>query len=584
MDRQYKKYTFLNKKIDKNIQTRYESLKEKYAEVVPLLQRAGRVLTGEDKKTSLGYGKNTSCSIIPHGGFGLLDSTQFFSHATILDSELIPFLTPFDLDIMLFCNKCLETHEEDKETLLCEDISSILITVLNSFTGDPDFSRKPDSDYSHVYIPSKNPGDPPVDIAIVNALEGGLKGEISNKYQQLNIEKAILAYSHFPEDLIEESPRFMRVKIRAALANEILRYKQEADSVKKAIENMNENKKELLKIEKNLTLVEMAMSEFTSSIERLETNDKEKDRNLFLAKNAISHGDKENLKKALSNSYDYIMRSFQEDEGFISNNFEIIYTCLFETDLVKVSLEYLDDVGYIVQLFQSENQPIPGYDELNLIIGHIRNTSPKTINDKAKTIEEIYSSRHGFISEYYDTPLNTTHNIFIYGEPGFTCFSTQKGEENVSLKDSFLTLNDHKKIYDKHLSIHYSLSPTDKGKIIEFHTENGIVENIADIYLLSTLLFYGKHNEIESNHYSGSDISNVIKSLTKHFRQNTEFHSHSCLTFTKKAEIDYLEKTGKMVTLQVGGSSIASPHSHWASIILGVFAVALASVVGPVTR
>lgn len=588
-------------------QVEYRLCEESFDRVMKILSKAGNLLTGNNESMdSVGYTHNTTCAIIPHGGFGLLKAVDWSMDWILgLDNDILEHLMPYDVDILMFCDTCVSDRSEDDgngDVLECDDLAAMLVVLVNSIGGEHLISARRGDSYSQIIIDYKKQ----VDVMIVKAAIGGLSSEYNDKVKQLNLEKTIRAYLDFPEDDIETSTRFLRIKVRAALAHEV----SKGRNAEEIIKYMNKSKQELLDVSKNLEVVLDNVSEFTTKIERIELDELNTKRNITLALNAIAKEDSQALVNILlqigketngSNKFEMLMNVVTRRHRRLSE-YLFIYKCLAESrNLTKYVnewevLSYMKDLAFVIRLYQGEKRRIPSYEELKDVLDLI---GEKTETNTLPRPTRIYMDLHGRLTAPAspDDPIDPENNIslnlpskfplenlkyFITGVPGRLCYSAPV--QTITLEDAFNEMPATTKFEESlPLSILYSVDRNEQGRVIEFHTEETRIEDIADIYILSSLLFYGKKYHFNPDivtdlHFKEFSSSDIIENLGKFnvFEKVQSINSHSCLGYSDLYSEEYYNKDSQDLRIlnkyNQGGANMSAS-------LLGIFLIAVASLV-----
>ena len=525
----------------------YESVKED-------LLKAGNLLTGNKDANSAGYSHTTTCAIMPYGGFGILHTVNFDdSWINGLDEQILRFLRPFDVDIIMFCDTCIpDEHEQGSEgVLMCDYLVDIIISLLNSINKEKgaDYAKRssPES-ISQIRIE----GNIPVNVTLVKALVG-LK---ELPLESFNLDQAKRTYLDFSQDAIQTSTRFRHVKARAALAH---KYSITKDN-NETIYSLNESKEKIMEISKNLDDIEASTSGFGITTKRIQLREDNLDRNAVFTYQAILEDDVQTLINTVNASKGLSLEVLQK---LPTDRHLFVYQTLVENDILNEHaydwnlLSYFNDIGFIVLLYKNYNSRFPTAGELEKLVEDIEK---KSIDDVSKP-SEIFMVTHGGLSKpniSFDLRDGLTYGISgIPGLPCYNLFSRQKG----NLKDAFSKI-DITTFTSESLPflIEYSVNRGDTKTDIEFFTIDGIqLKDIVDIYILSSLLFLGETSDRILYHHSkpftSTDIANNLNELHS-LKDVKTFISHSCLVYEDEDARDYYNRdTVSLRSISGGGTT-----------------------------
>lgn len=585
-------------KIKRLFDSWFDSLEETYDFVKNVLNKTGRILHGDDispEKYTVRFTPKIECSIIPHGGFGLLHSIGYTKDWTEhIDNDILVYLKPFDLDIILFCNSCLQesSNNDKREKLKCDELLSVLKILINSVSKD--MGSELDTTIINSY--SKNniyvKGDPvSVDISVINTFQGE---NIKNYTRQINLEKAIRAYLDFGTENKIKSTRFMRVKVRAALA--IFCLNNENFTKESVIQYLEENKNTILAIDDQLDIEGIDIkTEYIKSIENIVMNEFDKERNVKLTMTYIMSKNLQELVKVVKilepSSWNEILPSFTD-----LNDIMFIYEALLKTSILQQRRDILGDLGYILTIFETVHNRLPNRDELMTI--H-KNIKKQKIEDLPK-IKEVYFVCHGIIvlpPTDYPATIDIRNNLTlsIFGQPGFRCFARASNLfDGTSFKDRVLEQNKSTKYRHKiGFHIRYSIYGSEhinRNEIFEFHTSNGdIVKEPYQIYMLTRLLLDVDEDVYEDYIFVYSAINiytkkfhlaDILKNIEKTvFTDVVQLHSVSCLRYENEETQEFYNEQTKQYRTFAGASNTNA--STWFAISLGFTVTAICAVLGP---
>ena len=454
-----------------------------YNRVKTSLLHVGRLLTGDmnEEGSTTKYAQKTECEIIPYGGFGLIHVSELFSGEKwrSLDDKLLQYLIPHDVDLMLLCDTCLlnkstaDPPAEQSDILPCKRIAAVVLELLKYVHKDGRVENVShvDSSYSHIRI--KDVTNVEIDVTIAN------KGENLKvtDAKQLNIEMAIKAYQDFPDDTIETSVRFMRVKVRAALAYAIFQ-----NTLHEAIKKLNKDVKEILQRSKNLEIPPEFLSQFsyTNVEETILLNEMDLARNIGLVEAAIETKNADDLWRLIKASGPPVLGDIvclqdpnekQKKQMFV---YETIHRNLSGNSETQLDIKWwrilgqLGDIGVMVRVYYEEHKELPDILSLREIINDVEYLVQN--EDEIVKPTEIYMLAHGNTNDKGGAiPEGMEYNYWVSGEPGLACYMNFTRY----LKDAFIN-NRHVK----------------KRKIQEL---NGLTVSYTNPYYLSNI----KENEIE---------------------------------------------------------------------------------------